>query len=37
MGAQRCCEWLSAEPNRSALAFTITDLEDNYLGHIHFN
>ncbi len=27
----------SAEPNYSAPAFTITDLDDNYLGHIHFN
>jgi RimJ/RimL family protein N-acetyltransferase len=27
----------SAEPNHSAPAFTITNLEDNYLGHIHFN
>ena len=27
----------SAEPNNTAPAFTITDLEDNYLGHIHFN
>lgn len=27
----------SAEPNNSAPAFTITNLEDKYLGHIHFN
>lgn len=27
----------SAEPNASAPAFTITDLEDHYIGHIHFN
>ena len=27
----------SAEPNNSAPAFTITDLDDNYVGHIHFN
>lgn len=27
----------SAEPNPSAPAFTITDLEENYVGHIHFN
>ena len=27
----------SAEPNNSAPAFTITNLEDLYLGHIHFN
>ena len=27
----------SAAPNPTAPAFTITDLEDNYLGHIHFN
>ena len=27
----------SAEPNHMAPAFTITDLADNYLGHIHFN
>jgi RimJ/RimL family protein N-acetyltransferase len=27
----------SAEPNENAPAFTITDLDDNYIGHIHFN
>jgi RimJ/RimL family protein N-acetyltransferase len=27
----------SAEPNTEAPSFTIVDLEDNYVGHIHFN